>query len=159
MPIVAPVVASIAAITSKASPGFRTPKNAGDHAALAASCQPQLRSARRLPGRSHTSHPETPMTTYSNVHTGAKTQFGGVKGGAVNNGYQVLTASAVTEPPAAPTSRHRPTKPNSAATAPGIGRRSRRVECRKTRPPASKPYQPFIRGHMATTSSPPSTTK
>jgi len=44
-----------------------------------------------------------PIIMYRLVHTGAKSQLGGLKEGLLSVGYQVLTDWAVAQPPNAPT--------------------------------------------------------
>src|SRR6185312_10608213 len=123
----------------------------------------------------------TPIIRYSAVHTGPNTQLGSVPGGWVSEGYQCRTALVLTAAPAAPTSRHRPTNPTSASTGetgvddPGDDdphsfgpvcwktpspprTRQPLLSCRTKRAGGEPGYQPFTRGHTATTSSPPSTT-
>lgn len=97
-----------------ASHGSRNPKKAGAHNAFAANCQPHNRNGRDAPSRFQTNQPAVPIMTYSTVQTGAKTQFGGVPGGAFRVRNQVWTARAVIDPPTAPSSRHSPINPTSA---------------------------------------------
>ncbi len=91
----------------KATPGSRKPKKIPDHATLSASCTAKRASgnlAWENPAWRHTNHTATAILRYRTVHTGPKTQLGGVQDGLRSVAYHVVMEGRVrTEPmPAAP---------------------------------------------------------
>ena len=114
--MVTPVKASIVAIATSPRPGLRSPKKAAGHAALAASCQPQIRSAAWLPDAARpTRRPPRWKCKARSTH-GAKTQLGGVPGGAVSEGY--AQAGGIRRSAIRPQRRPAGTAPRSRAALP-----------------------------------------
>lgn len=108
---VIPISTNSAAMTSSPDPGERKPRKQVGQTALSSSCQPHSLSDEPAPTARQTRHPAIPAMTYSTSHTGAKTQVGGVPGGAINDRYHVCRLAVTSVLLARPTSMPSPTKP------------------------------------------------
>ena len=99
---VAAIAAQSKAMSTRAAPGFWSPKNNQDHATFSANCTPNSvndpRAAAKPPCR-QTNQAAIAMHRYSADHTGPKIQFGGFQVGFARVAYQVAIFGVVTAPP------------------------------------------------------------
>jgi len=116
------IASQSATMSTMAKPGIRPPKKMADQRTFSASWTANQRSARRPASnpRRHTSHAASAIVAYNTIHTGPKTQAGGVHGDLAKAGYQVLTDVAVNTEPR-PAARNTPPKKAASPTAWRVG--------------------------------------
>ncbi len=110
------IAASSGTITTTPPHGQCSPKNTKDHSVFSASCTPKNIKAvcfDFLYFAVHTRYRLMPISTYSSVHTGPKSQFGGLKNGFASSAYQVGIFAIVARLPIAPAKTGSSTDTNS----------------------------------------------
>ncbi len=109
--IVAPIASHNVMMLTTAQPGCCIPKNTMDHVVLSTSCVTKTMTATdtfRALRFSHTSQTHTPIIRYNTVHTGPKTQLGGVQLGLLRPAYQAEICGVVNADPMAAAAKHSP---------------------------------------------------